>query len=161
MVELSAKSPLSSPFRKAGACALLLLTLTSLHHAYGAYIYETPWRLHIVQLAVPAAIVIAAALFVGRSRSGTTAGRVATWLAALVVLAFPVAMIGIYEGGWNHVVKNVAYFGFGTDAARSLFPEPVYRLPDSLLFELTGIAQFPLAVITALNTLALLRPPAR
>ncbi|QRY65659.1 hypothetical protein JVX98_00710 (plasmid) [Ensifer sp. PDNC004] len=161
MVELSATSPLSSPFRKAGAGALLLLALTSLHHAYGAYIYETPWRLHIVHLAVPAAIIITTALYVGRSKGGTMAGRVAIWLAALVVLAFPVAMIGIYEGGWNHVIKNIAYFGFGTDAARFLFPEPVYRLPDDFLFELTGIAQFPLAIVTALNTINLLRRPIR
>ncbi|MGE6784558.1 hypothetical protein ACQKGL_18775 [Ensifer adhaerens] len=161
MAELSASRVPISPFRRAGASALLLLALTSVHHAYGAYIYETPWRLHIVQLSVPAAILITGALAVGWSKATTRLGRAASWLAAIVILAFPVAMIGVWEGGWNHVLKNILYFGFGEDTARALFPAPIYRLPDDLTFELTGIAQLPLAVIAALNTIPLLRGPVR
>ncbi|WP_143348572.1 hypothetical protein [Ensifer adhaerens] len=161
MAELSATRVPVSPFRRAGASALLLLALTSVHHAYGAYIYETPWRLHIVHLAVPAAILIIGALIVGWSKATTALGRAASWLAAIIILAFPVAMIGIWEGGWNHVLKNVLYFGFGEDTTRLLFPAPIYRLPDDVIFELTGLAQLPLAIVAALNTISLLRGPAR
>ncbi|WP_158665003.1 hypothetical protein [Ensifer adhaerens] len=161
MAELSATRVPVSPFRRAGASALLLLALTSVHHAYGAYIYETPWRLHIVHISVPAAILIIGALTVGWAKATTALGRAASWLAAIVILAFPVAMIGIWEGGWNHVLKNVLHIGFGEETARLLFPAPVYRLADDLTFELTGIAQLPLAIIAALNTISLMRRPVR
>ncbi|UTV41927.1 hypothetical protein MYG64_36345 (plasmid) [Ensifer adhaerens] len=155
-------SPAYPPhFKGTVSMALLLLVLTSVHHAYGAYIYNTPWRLHIVHLAVPVAILVVGALFVGASKDRTFLGRVAYWLAAIVILAFPVAIIGFWEGGWNHVLKNVLYFGFGEPAARLMFPAPLYRLPDDLIFELTGIAQFPLAIIAAFKTISLLRRPTR
>lgn len=160
MTTLSAK-PAASTHVRAGAAALLLLSLTALHHIYGAIIYETPWRLHIVQAAVPAAIVISVALFVGHSRRGTSFGRAATWLAAIIIVVFPVAVVGLYEGGYNHLLKNLFYFGFGEDVARTLFPAPVYKLPNDLIFEVTGIAQFPLSVLAALLTISLLRRTGR
>ena len=38
--------------------ALAVLLLTSVHHAYGAFAYNTPWRLHAVFLSAFAAAVI-------------------------------------------------------------------------------------------------------
>jgi hypothetical protein len=145
----------------AGAAAIAVLGLTSVHHIYGAAIYGTPWRLHIVYFAVPAAIVIAATLFFGWAWRGWTSGFIATWAGSLLALALPVAAIGFYEGGYNHVVKNLVFFGFGEDAARTLFSGQAYEMPNDFLFEATGVAQFPLAVLTAVLVARLLRSTIR
>jgi len=78
-------------------------------------------------------------------------------LAALLILLFPVAAIGVYEGGYNHVLKSLVYFIRGEGAARALFPPPLYEMPHDHFFEATGIAQFPLSIVTAVLTLPLLR----
>lgn len=145
------------PYLRAASAAVLTLAVTSIHHAYGAFIYATPWRLHILHAAIPAALAISALLYAARAYRGTLSGRLAGWVGALVILAFPVAMIGFYEGGFNHVLKNIVYFGFGADIARTTFPAPTYEMPNDLLFELTGIVQFPISVWAAMLTVAMLR----
>ncbi len=137
--------------------ALAVLVLTSVHHVYGAVVYDTPWRAHILLIAIPAGAVIALALYAGWSRAGSRIGRVAGWFGLLLALAFPIAAIGFYEGLFNHVVKNIAYFGLGEASARTLFPGPIYEMPDSFLFEATGILQFPLAVLAGVYALRLAR----
>jgi hypothetical protein len=145
----------------AGAAALAVLLLTSAHHIYGAVIYDTPWRSHIAHISVAVGAAIALAYYLGWSRRGSTLGRVTTWVGSLIVLAFPVAAIGIYEGGFNHLVKNVVYFGLGEGAARTLFPGDAYEMPNDFIFEATGVAQFPLAILTGVLVVRLLRLPNR
>ena len=41
---------------------------------------------------------------------GNLAGKIAFWLFAIVTLLIPVAGIGVYEGGYNHGLKDVLYF---------------------------------------------------
>lgn len=147
----------TNAYLRAGAAAIATLVVTSVHHAYGAVIYGTPWRLHILHIAVPAAIAIALLLFIGSTRRGKRGGRLATWAAIAIILAFPVATIGLFEGGYNHVLKNVVYFGFGTESARAFFPPPTYEMPNDLVFELTGIVQFPFSILAAVLSLRLLR----
>ncbi|EHK58262.1 hypothetical protein, partial [Allomesorhizobium alhagi] len=65
MIELAMKLSSRSLQWRAGGAALLLLVLTAVHHAYGAYAFSTPWRLHIVYIAAPVAAAIAAALYLG------------------------------------------------------------------------------------------------
>jgi hypothetical protein len=146
----------SDAFR-AGVAALALLALTSIHHAYGAIAFATPWRLHILLLAVPAAIAISLALRLGAMMPGRSAGRISTLVAALLILLVPVAAIGFYEGGYNHVFKNLVYFIGGEAKALSLFPPPLYEMPRDFVFEATGIAQFPLAIATAVLAFRLFR----
>lgn len=142
---------------RAGVAVLALLALTGIHHAYGAFAFGTPWRLHIIAIAVPVAIAIVAALRHGVVKGGQLSGRVSTVLAALLILLFPVAAIGIYEGGYNHVVKNLVYLIRGDAVARALFPPPLYEMPRDLFFEATGMTQLPLSIATAVLTLPLLR----
>ncbi len=141
---------------RAGAAALAILALTSVHHAYGAVIYDTPWRLHILHLAVPSAVFIALALYIGRSKNSATR-RIAAWSAGLGILAVPVAAISFYEGGYNHVVKNMIYFTLGEETARRVFAGELYEMPNDLVFEATGVAQFPLAVMACVLVAKLLR----
>lgn len=142
---------------RAGAVAVAVLLLTSIHHAYGAYAFDTPWRLHIIAFAVPAAIAIVAMLFYAAVMFDRSTARLAAVLAAILILLFPVAAIGIYEGGYNHVFKNLVNFTSGEAVARALFPPPLYEMPQDFIFEATGIAQFPLSILAAVLTLPVLR----
>lgn len=151
----------TSLHRRAGTAAMLVLIMTSIHHVYGAVIYDTPFRLHIVFIAVPVAMAIAAALYVGATRDDGV-GRLATWVGIAIVLIFPVAMIGVFEGGYNHVVKNLGFLGGGEEAVKAMMPAWLYdpsavEIPNDFFFEATGIAQFPLAVWTTVQTWRLAR----
>lgn len=146
------EEPRSAEFA-AGASALFILLLTSVHHAWGAAIYDTPWRLHIVFISVPVAIVIAVLLYV--SSSGRAANALARWAAMLVILVFPIAMIGFWEGGFNHLVKNIVFFAHGEAAARAIFPSVDVEMPNDIVFEVTGVMQFG-AALYAMWTLRLL-----
>lgn len=37
--------------------SIALMAITSIHHAYGAYIYHTPWRLHVLMLSIPVIVL--------------------------------------------------------------------------------------------------------
>jgi len=125
--------------------ALAVLLLTSVHHAYGAYHYATPWRYHVLLLAIPTALVIAA--LDGRLRAHP-ADLLARSAFALIVLAVPIALIGSFEGFYNHVAKNALYFaGAGPSVMERLFPPSRYELPDDVFFEVTGVLQAALAAL--------------
>lgn len=151
-----AETPNSNLHLRAGAAALAVLLLTSIHHIYGAIIYNTPWRLDIVYVAAPVGMVMAGAFYLGWSRSGAPLGRAMTWTASLVSLAFAVLGIGIWEGGFNHVVKNLIYFTSGETATRKVFAGDAYEMPNDLVFEVTGVAQFPLSIVATMLIIRLL-----
>lgn len=135
--------------RRAYWLALGVLLLTSVHHAYGAYVYGTPWRLHVVFVSVLTAAALAVSLQVHRRRSALAAGRIAFWTFSAIGFVIPVILIGLYEGGYNHVAKDVLYFGGAPrELMRRLFPPPAYELPDNLFFEITGVQQLVLGVVT-------------
>jgi hypothetical protein len=146
-------------YRLAGLSAFAVLALTAIHHAYGAFVYSTPWRLHVAAVAPVLALAIGRALYLAGSRRGTPSGLGWTRIAAGLILVFPVGLIGLVEGGYNHVAKNAIYFLSGARVARYLFPPPTYELPDNPLFEITGVAQFPLALVAAYFLIVILRGP--
>lgn len=116
--------------------ALAVLLLTDLHHAYGAYVYHTPWRNHVVVLSLPAMAII----LWSRSRSMLVA----------VTLVVPLLGIGAFEGFYNHLVKDVLYFGGASQALMTrLYPPPTYEMPSDAFFESTGVLQAFLGAITA------------
>lgn len=139
--------------------AYAVLLLTSVHHVYGAYIYQTPWRHHAVHVSVAAALAMAAALAIARARRDRPAGRLAWWAFVGVTTAIPVLMIGAFEGLYNHVVKDVLWLG-GAPAPllRALFPPPTYEMPNDVLFEVTGVLQVVPAAWAAWRLLGALRP---
>ena len=117
----------------------LLMATTSIHHIYGAFVYDTPWRLQVLQISIPVIIFSVAIqwLFI-RSRLK----KLWQWIFLLVILIFSVGLIGAYEGVYNHAFKNLVYFsGISEDIQRQLFPPPKYVMPDNLIFEVTGIMQ--------------------
>jgi hypothetical protein len=138
--------------------ALAVLLLTSVHHAYGAYIYDTPWRLHVVFVSGLTAAALLGSLLAFRRRSADLSGRIAFWAFVAVVLVVPVAGIGLFEGGYNHALKNALYFsGASTAVLHRLFPPPTYELPNDAFFEFTGVLQLVLAVVTGRHLFRLVR----
>ncbi|MBS0030788.1 hypothetical protein ACTJJ0_27140 [Chitinophaga sp. 22321] len=118
---------------------ILLLVLTSVHHAYGAFVYQTPWRLHVLFIAVPVGILVYLLDRLMEKYPGNQVIRVSHLLA---ILLFPLLVIGLYEGVYNHIAKNIVFLVTGNNSFfRLLFPPPVYEIPDNLVFEFTGVLQ--------------------
>lgn len=124
-----------------------VLLLTSVHHAYGAYVYGTPWRLHVVIVSVLIAAAIAACLRVLRQKMGTR--TLAVGLFTAIIFLFPVLAIGLFEGGYNHALKDALYFGGASQGLlQRLFPAPTYEMPNDAFFEVTGAVQLIAGIVT-------------
>ena len=127
-----------------------IIILTVIHHLYGAAIYATPWRHHVAVIALPVLLVLILAYGVYRWRPLTLLSKISMWLFMVLILLFPVGLIGLYEGGYNHLVKNVLFFGgVPRPTLERLFPPPTYEMPDDLWFEVTGVLQFLIALWAA------------
>lgn len=130
--------------------SLLVLLLTSAHHAYGAYIYSTPWRYHVVPVAGATALVLLGTRAELRAHPSGLRGRLARSLFALTALAVPILLIGAFEGFYNHVVKDVLYFaGLPAEQMARLFPPPKYEMPNDAVFEISGVLQVVPAALAA------------
>ncbi len=137
---------LRSPAAQAALMGLLELLLTAVHHVYGAYVYDTPWR---VQVAFYAAIIgafVGTLSYAAHRWRDSAFGKVLFRLNMLVTLVAPALAIGVVEGGYNHALKNIVYFAGDIDLYRQWFPEPTYEIPADWFFEVTGVLQFPLGV---------------
>ncbi len=129
--------------------SLATLALTSAHHLYGARLYGTPWRAHVAHVAAWVAGAIVVCVIAGRLWSGQRAGRVAHYALLALTVAVCVAWLGLYEGGYNHTLKNlVVWMGLSDDMFRVLFPPAIYEPPGDLLFEVSGMLQFPVGLLT-------------
>ena len=125
--------------------AVVFVTVASIVFVFAA------WKLSPLCFALsPVALAIVALLLLARSTASARMRTIAQLLAIAVMLVFPAVMIGFYEGGYNHAVKNAVYFFVGEDTTRSMFPGDMYEMPSDFLFEATGIAQLPLGWLTAL-----------
>lgn len=120
-----------------------VLLLTTVHHFYGAVLYDTPWRNHVAAVVQPVLIALVLAFEIHRRRPSTSLGRAALFVFAVLTLVVPVGVIGFFEGGYNHLVKDLLFFGGAPAAALDrLFPESLYEMPDDFLFEASGVLQF-------------------
>lgn len=130
-----------------------VLLLTSIHHVYGAIRYGTSWRYHAVYVSVAALAALIATLPSGASPKPW---RLVVY--GIVGFTVPVGLIGLFEGGYNHVLKNLLYFLHAPQPWMThLFPPPLYELPDDVFFEASGILQFPLALVAGWRLAALWR----
>ncbi|MEL7586067.1 MAG: hypothetical protein AAGU19_05085 [Prolixibacteraceae bacterium] len=118
------------------------MLLTLIHHVYGAVIYEATFRLHVAYVAIPVILLL---IFTYRSsvnHSYTGKGKLALRFFLLTTILISVGAIGIFEGGYNHVLKNILFFCGTSRATFDLLYPPIYELPDDFIFEATGILQF-------------------
>lgn len=125
------------------------LVLTSIHHGYGAIIYAAPFRSQVVVVSAIVAVLVLGLAYVAANHRGSVLGSIAWWLNVLIIVAYPIVAIGLVEGGYNHVVKNVVYLLANRSVYDGMFPAGTYEVPADWFFELTGIAQFPVGVAAA------------
>jgi len=117
-----------------------IVLLTSIHHVYGAIHYKTPWRLHTLHINIPGLIFITVILLYSLKdyEQRLKLRRISVFMVFIIWLLW----LGLFEGIYNHLFKDILYFS-GTPLAvmRMLFPPPTYDLPNDLIFEVTGILQ--------------------
>jgi hypothetical protein len=143
---------------RAGTSVAVLMMLTSAHHLYGAAIYDTPWRRHVVLPSILTILVVAGSLVVFCTRPDSRAGRLALWTAVAVTALFPIALIGVYEGVYNHALKDLLYFAGASETLLTrLFPPPMYEMPNDWLFEVSGVLQAVVAWLAARETYLLVK----
>ena len=135
-----------SATRTAVLLALSELALTSIHHAYGAYAYATPWRSQVAGIALVFGLIIVGLSLLAHQHRAEPIGRLIFWLNMALILIVPAAAIGLFEGGYNHFLKVLAYFAGDPALFGRMFPSPPYEAPTDWLFEVTGVAQFPLGL---------------
>jgi hypothetical protein len=85
-------------------------------------------------------------------------GRVARWTFVLTIIVIPLLLFGVFEGFYNHLVKDALYFsGMSVEQLRRFFPPPMYEMPNDAFFELTGVLQIVPAVSVAFSLYRMLR----
>lgn len=147
--------------RRALLGGAMVYAVTAIHHVYGAFRYHTPWRAHAALVAGLALLVMIGALAVSRARPASATGRAAWWTFFVVNAVVFVLFLGVFEGAYNHVLKNVLYLaGLSPSHMRALFPPPMYEMPNDWFFEITGVLHVIPAALTA-RYLARLLPRAR
>jgi hypothetical protein len=143
---------------RVGISSGVVLLLTSVHHIYGAIIYHTPWRYHVVIPSILVMLYISGTLYLSRKRPDGHLGAFALWSAIASILIIPILWVGLFEGGYNHLVKNALYFaGSSLEMMRRLYPPPTYELPNDVFFEVTGVLQLAAAAITGYHLYRLIR----
>ena len=122
--------------------AVAVAIATSVHHAYGAVIYHTPWRYDAIAVSAGTLLFMFAAMRWSRAAPRAFSGRTAWWMFWGVNAAVFVLLLGLFEGVYNHAIKDLLYFGGAQlSVMRALFPAPRYELPNDWFFELTGVLQ--------------------
>jgi hypothetical protein len=131
---------------KVSRLSVALMVLTSIHHAYGAIIYKTPWRLHVLMISIP--VIIFTIIFYYRFlKKGIRTRSVFFWVYLVLTLVASVALIGLFEGVYNHLLKNALFYtGASHQTLNYLFPAPTYEMPNDFWFELTGMLQGLVAI---------------
>lgn len=122
----------------------LVFLLTSFHHYYGAIVFDTAWRTHI--LFYGGTILLICFLFMFLYTLNRK--KVFRWLYVILGLLFFGLVIGLFEGFYNHLVKDILFFsGMELETWRRFFPAPTYEIPNDLIFEATGILQFFMVLV--------------
>lgn len=136
-------------FKKLFWSSIGIMVLTLIHHVYGALIYEEPFRLHVAYFAVPVILVLWATARVWQVRPESLHGKVSLGIFMILTAVVAAGMFGLYEGGYNHLLKNTLFFGGAPqETLTRLFPPPKYEMPNDFLFESTGTLQFFAGVYT-------------
>lgn len=124
--------------KRTSLCSNALMALTTIHHIYGAVIYSTPWRLHVIFLSMPVLLVTVILEYLLKKHNS----RFLFWLYSFIILVPSISFIGLFEGIYNHILKDIMFYsGFSEETMRSMFPPPAYEMPNDFLFEFTGVLQ--------------------
>lgn len=143
--------------KKVNLYSNLLMGLTSVHHLYGAVIYNTPWRAHVLFISIPVIIItVILTRRIQRTKNGLQ--KFLFWIYWVIILCVSVLLIGVFEGLYNHVLKNILFFSGLSDAMLyKLFPPGMYKMPNNFFFETTGVLQGAIAVFLIVSFISLTR----
>ena len=70
-------------------------------------------------------------------------------MGAFVALAIAICVLwlGLYEGGYNHGIKNLAFRAhLPATVFNAVFPPSLYEPPGDWFFEFSGVLQLPLGL---------------
>jgi len=130
------------PYLKYAFFSYLLLGLTdTIHHLHAAVALGQRAAMHAAMIGiilVPTAI----AAVVLYTRYGK---RVLLWI-FLSIAILAIAVPGLYHGGWNHLIKVLAYLRIDSPSTNigQIFPAQNYNL---WFYEVTGLLEFMFAVV--------------
>ncbi len=125
--------------RRVCLSVLCVYLLTSAHHIYGAWLYDTPWRTHIAYQGFTWLLLSYLILWIFINWRK----RILKWTFVVIAGFFFVGAIGFYEGAYNHVLKNLLYLGgLPVDTLHIMYPPPKYLLPNDWAFEISGVLTF-------------------
>ena len=131
-------------FRRLALWTIALVTFSSIHHIYGGAIYATSWRIIMPMFFFISMLVLTLVL---QYQAIIRPSRILLITYTLLCLIVWVIGVGVFEGGYNHVLKNVLYYSRASmDLMVKMFP-PEFggakfyeSAPNDFLFEATGIA---------------------
>ncbi len=121
---------------------ILLVALTTIHHIYGGFRYDTSWR-----IIMPIFFFLPMLMLTLYLQSLVLKKNSKTMLAIYSFFEFIgwIVFLGFGEGGYNHVLKNILYFGGASeDLMIRVFPPEfgaakLFEIPNDWSFEITGI----------------------
>ena len=121
---------------------IAIVALSIIHHIYGGFEYDTSWRVYMsILFFIP---MLFLTLFL---QSLAIKKKTISIIALYSILVFIgwVVVLGFGEGGYNHVVKNILYFGGASKSLmNTMFPPEfgttkLFEKPNNWFFEITGI----------------------
>ena len=128
------------------AVGIIGLWLTTLiHHVYGAYVYDTFWRVIAPIMVFPVILLLTFLLFDNLIQTRKYYKKIVFIFVVLLLWIIP---IGFIEGGYAHVLKNVLFFGnASSEMLHQLFPPEFgktrfFENTNDYFFEISGISQF-------------------
>ena len=105
----------------------------------------TPWRNHIVSQG--AVWLLVCLIFLGVYKLWNQ--KWAYWTFFILSIFFFFGALGLYEGLYNHVLKNILYYGeLPENLLLQLYPPPKYELPNDFIFEITGMLTFVIGALS-------------
>jgi hypothetical protein len=133
------------------------MALTIFHHYYGSIIYEAPFRLHVVYFGLSIIAILSWLFNLSKRELKPPLDRIVYWGFLFLAFLVPTALIGLYEGGYNHMLKNILFFtNYPESKFIKLYPPPMYEAPDNLIFEFSGSLQFFFGLYSLLIVVRLL-----
>lgn len=120
--------------------AMAIFVITTVHHVYGAWLYHTLWRVHAAVVSGLATAMIIASHWLFRKYRDAVIGTIAVWVFIAVTFLVPFFGFGLFEGVYNHGLKDALYFAHASPGLMGkLFPAPAYEMPNDSFFEVTGL----------------------
>jgi hypothetical protein len=129
---------------------LVLIWVTTLvHHIYGALIYNSVWRIYFPLFVFPVILILTLFLqylFLSKKRKSFKITFI------LFVAFFWILLVGIIEGGYGHLLKNILnWLAYPKAKLETMFPpefgnQSFFEQPNDWFFEISGISQLILGI---------------